>query len=132
MSQKLKPEITINGHPVPERVWIDFRDEPTNRYWRVYTAPNAFANVEYFRVGLAEPLDAANAAATEICDFCGIDTNDAEKVAAIVAKHVQVTPADSEQLVRLREENQRLREHVKDLEHDLNAAVNEMNEMEAR
>jgi hypothetical protein len=30
---------------------------------------------------------AANAAATEICDYCGIDTSDAENVAAIVRKH---------------------------------------------
>lgn len=52
-----KSEITINGHPVPERIWIDFRDEPANRYWRVCTAPNAFANVGYVRAS-ATPADA--------------------------------------------------------------------------
>jgi hypothetical protein len=52
-----KSEITINGHPVPERIWIDFRDEPANRYWRVYTAPNAFANVGYVRSAIT-PADA--------------------------------------------------------------------------
>lgn len=30
---------------------------------------------------------AINAAATEICDYCGIDQNDAEKVVAIISRH---------------------------------------------
>jgi hypothetical protein len=36
----------------------------------------------------ATTSEAANAAATEICDYCGIDTNDAEKVAAIISRHL--------------------------------------------
>jgi hypothetical protein len=100
-----KSEVTINDHPVPERIWIDFLDDPFSGKWRVYTAPNAFAGAEYLHVGLNDPSDAANAAATEICDFCGIDTADSERVAAIISKHFSpsITPADAEQLVRLRE-----------------------------
>ena len=106
MSTESETQVTINDHPVPERVWVDFRDEPANRYCRVYTAPNAFANVAYVRVQTTEPSDAANDAATEICDYCGIDSNDAEQVAAIIAKHsLSSTPADAEELVRLRAES---------------------------
>lgn len=36
---------------------------------------------------------AINDAATEICDWCGIDQTDAEKVAAIIAKHCAATSA---------------------------------------
>jgi hypothetical protein len=32
--------------------------------------------------------EAVNAAATEICDYCGIDSGDSEKVAAIISKHI--------------------------------------------
>jgi hypothetical protein len=33
----------------PEQVWIDFRDVPASGLWRVYTAPNPFAQVKYNR-----------------------------------------------------------------------------------
>jgi len=33
-------------------------------------------------------IEAVNAAAMEICDYCGTDQNDSEKVAAIISKHL--------------------------------------------
>lgn len=45
-----------------------------------------------------QQLEAANAAATEICDYCGIDTNDAEKVAAIISRYV---PAEQPEVADL-------------------------------
>jgi hypothetical protein len=49
-------------------------------------------------------IEAARAAALEICDWCGIDQNDSERVAAIISKHIP----DAGEVERLRTENQRL------------------------
>jgi hypothetical protein len=43
----------------PEQVWIDFRDDPASGRWRVYTAPNPFAEVKYIHAhSLIEQRDA--------------------------------------------------------------------------
>lgn len=39
--------------------------------------------------------EAANAAATEICDWCGVDSNDGERVAAIILKHFPSAPVSA-------------------------------------
>lgn len=47
----------------------------------------------------ALPSEQANAAATEICDWCGIDSNDAERVAAIILKHFAAVPVGQERFI---------------------------------
>lgn len=42
---------------------------------------------------------AVNDAATEICDYCGIDTNDGEKVAAIISKHCTANAGEVERRI---------------------------------
>lgn len=58
--------------------------------------------------------EAANAAALEICDYCGIDQNDSAKVASIISKHLPVQqPEPKAEVKRLREALRSYRKIVK-------------------